>query len=133
MSDPSSLSRVFPLAKCIMHLMEKLHSKNHPGLKSAIDDFVPKHMAWSEICANCGDQDKSKLKICSRCKAFSYCSKECQVNHWKAGHKRDCKCHWIEEFLPNIRNPGALDFQLDSTGCRVSERNKKEQIGVEKT
>ena len=25
-----------------------------------------------------------------RCKAAWYCSKECQTQHWKAGHKIDC-------------------------------------------
>jgi hypothetical protein len=61
---------------------------------------------WKHICANCGKQgDKeNSLKQCVRCKVFSYCSKECQVKHWKAGHKVDCKGHhWIESYFPNIR------------------------------
>ena len=90
-----------PLVKCISGFIQK----HHPGLKSNIDPYVPKHSAWSEICGNCGNQEKNKLKVCARCKAFSYCSKECQVKHWKAGHKVDCKRHWIEEFIPNIRTP----------------------------
>ena len=63
------------------------------------------HMKCStlmEICANCGNREKEKLKVCARCKSFSYCSKECQIKHWKAGHRVDCKGHWIEEFFPNI-------------------------------
>lgn len=63
---------------------------------------------WTLRCAQCGDtseETKNKLKVCSRCKAFSYCSKECQVKHWKAGHKKDCKKHWVEEFFPNLRKP----------------------------
>ena len=66
---------------------------------------------WKHICANCGKQgmtltgDKEcVLKQCARCKSFSYCSKECQVKHWKAGHKVDCKGrHWIESYFPNLR------------------------------
>lgn len=64
---------------------------------------------WRKICANCGNREKEKLMTCARCKSFSYCSKECQVEHWKAGHKIDCKAHWIEEFFPKIRNPPKKD------------------------
>lgn len=63
---------------------------------------------WKHICANCGKRGGTKecvLKTCARCKAFSYCSKKCQVTHWKAGHKVDCKGHWIESYFPNIRKP----------------------------
>jgi hypothetical protein len=58
---------------------------------------------WKYECASCGSQDKEQLKACARCKAFHYCSKKCQVEHWKAGHKVDCKGHWIEKYFPAIR------------------------------
>ena len=60
---------------------------------------------WKYRCANCGNKsrEKQKFKACARCGAFHYCSKKCQVEHWKAGHKVDCKGHWIEEFFPDIR------------------------------
>ena len=60
---------------------------------------------WKNVCANCGQfrKVKNQLKACARCKAFYYCSKKCQVEHWKAGHKVDCKGHWIEEFFPEMR------------------------------
>ena len=47
------------------------------------------HPAKSSACAHCGINAPS-LKACSRCKITSYCSKECQVAHWKSGHKSDC-------------------------------------------
>ena len=68
---------------------------------------------WIDVCANCGlrpqqqqhqNQEKEQFKFCARCRSFNYCSKKCQVVHWKAGHKVDCKGHWIEEFFPDIRN-----------------------------
>lgn len=40
---------------------------------------------------------KSKMKInphlkkCSRCLRAAYCSPECQREHWRAGHKAECK------------------------------------------
>lgn len=33
----------------------------------------------------------SKFKVCSRCQVAMYCSGECQVAHWKEGHKAECK------------------------------------------
>jgi hypothetical protein len=62
---------------------------------------------WRRGCANCGSREKAHLKACARCKSFHYCSKKCQVEHWKAGHKVDCKGHWIEKYFPNIRNGNA--------------------------
>ena len=45
------------------------------------------------LCAHCSKkaQAQVKFKQCSKCKAQWYCSKECQVEAWKAGHKKDCK------------------------------------------
>jgi hypothetical protein len=70
------------------------------------DDCIIAIDIWKHICANCGKQGDKEcdLKQCARCKVFSYCSKECQVKHWKAGHKADCKGrHWIESYFRNIR------------------------------
>jgi len=52
--------------------------------------------AASCACAHCGAAETTggsvSLKACSRCKAVEYCSRECQVAHWKAGrHKAVCK------------------------------------------
>jgi hypothetical protein len=47
-------------------------------------------------CHNCDIQSKDlpegqKLLRCGSCGEVFYCSKSCQVQHWKSGHKRDCK------------------------------------------
>ncbi len=46
-----------------------------------------------KVCSNCQvAEQKEQFKICSGCKKTRYCSRECQVNHWKnGGHKADCK------------------------------------------
>ena len=41
-------------------------------------------------CARCGAGLKKPL-VCSQCKAAAYCSKDCQIKDWKAGHKQACK------------------------------------------
>lgn len=38
-------------------------------------------------CAKCGARGRSLL--CTRCRKISYCSRECQVSHWRT-HKRAC-------------------------------------------
>ena len=51
--------------------------------------------AEAEMCDNCQKVQKvhehGRMKRCSRCKAKLYCSKECQVDHWKKGHKLNCQ------------------------------------------
>lgn len=45
------------------------------------------------MCANaCGKMAKKGegLKACNRCRSVWYCSRECQTQHWKQGHKSDC-------------------------------------------
>lgn len=74
-----------------------------PILKD-IYDLTAIFDCWKITCAGCGSA-KGDLKTCSRCKAFCYCSKECQKKHWKEGHQKDCKRHWVEDFFPNIRTP----------------------------
>ncbi|XP_078322908.1 uncharacterized protein LOC111123834 [Crassostrea virginica] len=41
-------------------------------------------------CSFCRQQSQD-LYRCSRCKAAFYCSRNCQIQHWKAGHKQECK------------------------------------------
>lgn len=40
-----------------------------------------------------GTHDRSvvRLKKCGRCFKAAYCTVECQREHWKAGHKQECK------------------------------------------
>jgi len=40
-----------------------------------------------KVCSKTG----KKLKKCGRCKEVYYCSRDCQVEDWEAGHKNTCK------------------------------------------
>lgn len=44
------------------------------------------------VCRRCYKvfEDNAKM-ICGGCKRVFYCSRDCQVQDWKNGHKRDCK------------------------------------------
>ena len=54
---------------------------------------VPESVVESvEQCAICREIKPFFIfKFCSNCKKERYCSKECQIKHWKAGHKLECK------------------------------------------
>ena len=41
------------------------------------------------LCGNCSKALQKPL-VCARCKTTTYCSKDCQIKAWKAGHKGDC-------------------------------------------
>ena len=43
-------------------------------------------------CDKCGrpESHQNKLQRCSRCQQTWYCNRDCQLNHWKAGHKKIC-------------------------------------------
>lgn len=41
----------------------------------------------ASTCAKCGIAASSS---CSRCNKVVYCSRNCQVEHWKAGHSKEC-------------------------------------------
>lgn len=47
-----------------------------------------------EHCANCNktanEQPDHRLSLCGRCKLVKYCSKECQITHWKKIHRAVC-------------------------------------------
>lgn len=39
------------------------------------------------VCATC---EGIITSLCSNCKIVGYCSKECQIKHWKVSHKKKC-------------------------------------------
>lgn len=47
------------------------------------------------------------LRLCSRCRAVSYCSRECQARHWKSAHRAECIAISAPAALPAAAAPGA--------------------------
>ena len=54
----------------------------------------PTAMPLERVCANCSissNNEGVKLNACSRCKVVKYCSRACQLKHWKeGGHRKIC-------------------------------------------
>lgn len=80
-----------------------------------------------EMCDNCGKVQaraeegsdthskelKKRLQRCSRCFGVKYCSRECQREHWKAGHKKTCVpvtggVEEAERAAKEARSPGEI-------------------------
>ena len=77
-------------------------SRGRPRVVNSVVEIAapkPKKVATvssSRACGNCGaleDPSDAALSACARCHLVFYCSKPCQVQHWKqkpAGHKQFC-------------------------------------------
>eukprot|EP01084_Bolivina_argentea_P126378 223780_1 len=65
--------------------------------------------AMLNCCSNC-KSNKKKLQRCAACMAVCYCSKECQILHWKSGHKTECKMKQIDRLLLDLSNGEKTGF-----------------------
>jgi ubiquitin carboxyl-terminal hydrolase 36/42 len=43
-----------------------------------------------EHCLQCGIVPQAGVLKCTKCKTATYCSRECQIVHWKGGHRGQC-------------------------------------------
>jgi TPR repeat protein len=58
-----------------------------------------------EQCASCKKPLESERKMCcAECKAAYYCGCDCQMAHWKAGHKKDC----VKRLKKKLKAAGTL-------------------------
>ncbi len=65
-------------------------------------------------CAQCGISPETGLKRCARCHSTMYCSKDCQVRHWKeGGHKQKCEgnsCGVLNILINTIKQEFCIGF-----------------------
>ena len=65
--------------------------------------------AGPSTCGGCGKP--GALSKCASCMQVAYCSKSCQVQHWKkGGHKRECK---------QLKQTATLMYQTSRTNFKV--------------
>ncbi|CAL5393726.1 ubiquitin carboxyl-terminal hydrolase 15-like isoform X2 [Camellia sinensis] len=72
-------------------------------------------------CARCSGPATTR---CSRCKAVRYCSGECQIIHWRQGHKHECQ---QLETNSRISSPVAAYTSIDTIGVPIMERRSIEK------
>eukprot|EP01083_Nonionella_stella_P035172 96094_1 len=81
--------------KGVLNIRAKTVNEWLSGERKEFDDGLPNMSnlpKWGDLsrCARCG-VGGNDLKRCSRCKKVAYCSRECQLDHFKNGHKGPCK------------------------------------------
>ena len=60
-------------------------------VQQSTDSINTDSIMSSQVCYWCGLSSLAKrLQLCNGCKTVVYCSRECQVNDWKAFHKAEC-------------------------------------------
>jgi len=61
------------------------------------------------ICSYCGAMPQ-KIKSCNRCQNVFYCSRDCQVKHWKQ-HKKTCKKKKIKHKINPYNYPEDMNVE----------------------
>lgn len=69
-------------------------------------------------CKNVGIP-KEDILICSRCRMYTYCSKECQVNDWKSLHKSQCKAIATMTFIDYMNVITTTCFVAELKDCHA--------------
>ncbi|EGC33255.1 hypothetical protein DICPUDRAFT_154698 [Dictyostelium purpureum] len=70
------------------------------------------------------DNTKTKLLLCSACGTASYCSRDCQVEHWSNGHKEKCIKIRQKKEEEAKKNFDFLNSQIDALS-KVEIKEKK--------
>lgn len=89
----------------------------------------------SYTCSNCDKtiktfEEKNNTLVCAACRLARYCSRECQVAHWKSTHKEYCK------EIVSSRKPLFFDKanRFTCSNCyKKSSRELKRCTGCKKT
>ncbi|KAI8069346.1 hypothetical protein BC940DRAFT_24803 [Gongronella butleri] len=82
------------LEKQNMENFEKLSDEDKAKLvrqlaKEAAPEKVKRQQCANPYCEN-AEEKLGDFKRCGQCERVAYCSRECQRNHWKSGHKVVC-------------------------------------------
>ncbi|KAJ7151444.1 hypothetical protein C8R43DRAFT_1005209 [Mycena crocata] len=142
-----SLYSMYP--SLLRHLLRSLRRVRELKLPETVQDNPPVWTAYLELqnlvsdrstlfnvdmnirCHNppCGKIDvNNKFSGCSNCFTTSYCSSDCQKEHWKSGHRLDCKtlkALRLEGKAPSV-TPEDYDF---ATKVVIEEvRRRKEEV-----
>src|SRR5689334_6850471 len=76
------------MAQFMMPILDPKKCAN-PCCSGALVD--KQELSWPKGSENVQYEVHPRLKKCSRCKQAAYCSVACQREHWRNGHRDDCK------------------------------------------
>ena len=78
-----------------------------------------------ESCGQCGkrEEEGETFSHCSRCKIVTYCSKACQKQHWRGGHKDTCQA--ASEREDTVKKTANETVHNDNGPSKASKKNKK--------
>ncbi|KAI8851884.1 hypothetical protein BC829DRAFT_386226 [Chytridium lagenaria] len=80
----------------------------------------------SSTSCNVKSDSMAIMKTCSRCRKTIYCSSDCQIKHWKQGHKSVCK---VEVPTPASPPRPTVKSSSSSKGVELIECRRKEKGG----
>jgi hypothetical protein len=73
---------------------KKMLKSSRQTTRKSMKSFAEEQLGNDEMCTNCfrlesGLEEGKKLMKCA-CKQVNYCSPECQKEHWKILHRKEC-------------------------------------------
>ena len=71
--------------------VRKSLAAGHAGAKEVLNNIESMEVGKCSACVEKEKSSDKKFLCCGRCRIYWFCSKECQVASWKAGHKLDSK------------------------------------------
>ena len=76
-------------------------------------------------CANCNKTEFNvpNLKLCAKCRVTRYCSRDCQLEHWKA-HKKVCATQAASAGTSNATGSRGIVSNTDYESPRVKNLEK---------
>ncbi|XP_060595368.1 uncharacterized protein LOC132749572 [Ruditapes philippinarum] len=98
-------------------------------LHDAVIDIDSKKEISDVVCAQCKKpaSEAGTLKRCGQCHVTLYCSKECQIAHWKQGdHKNKCEGFVIAR--PVLKNKDGPDLFMTSFYHVMGSQKKNVKI-----
>jgi hypothetical protein len=71
------------------------HKSLRQGTRKLLKDAAEQNFGKDELCANCHVLESKMgegetLSKCGWCRQVTYCSRECQKQHWNKAHKKEC-------------------------------------------
>ena len=73
------------------------------------------------VSCDCCNAPEAKFK-CSACKCNYYCNRTCATNHWKNGHKAECK-----SMAAHIANFNSTDTHISSSIFKLEEAHSSKE------